>query len=246
MDCRHTFLLGLALMTGVAGCLPQSMMVSDDPDKKKESEIVKHPPSAHTCVVVGDQQASQGDMQPAGSGAAAEYYDNARLQYQQALQIDPKHVPAYHGLARLYLALGNTDQAIRTYTEAVKLLPKDGSLWFELGACHSRVRSFDKALSALHPGLHELDPNSRLYAGNHRGQCLAAAGRYDEAVGVLCKQVGEGKAHYDVAQIAEHNHQDAVARRHVRAALAAEPTNPGALEMLARLDERQVWNDGGG
>src|SRR4051794_18317544 len=120
MDCRHTFLLGLALMSGVAGCLPQSMMVSEEPEKKKEVEVAKRPPSAHTCVAVGDQQASQGDMQPAGSGAAAEYYERARLEYQQAIQIDPKHVPAYHALARLYLALGDSRQATGTYTEALK------------------------------------------------------------------------------------------------------------------------------
>jgi tetratricopeptide (TPR) repeat protein len=236
MDCRHTFLLGLALTTGVAGCLPQSMMVPDEPEKKKEVEVVKHPPkNASTCVAMGNQQADQAEMEPAGSAAAEGYSERARLAYQQAIQIDPKHIPAYHALARLYLALGDVDQATRTYTEALKLCPKDSSLWFELGwKCYARARNFDRALDALHRAC-ELEPNNRFYA-EISGQCLAAAGRYDEAVRVLNKYMGEAKAHYDVARMAEHNHQDGIARQHLQAALNAEPTNPGALEMLARLN----------
>jgi Tfp pilus assembly protein PilF len=236
MDCRHTFLLGLALMSGVAGCLPQSMMVSDTPEKKKEVEVVKHPPkNASTCVAIGDQQASQAEMEPAGSATAEGYSERARLSYQQAIEIDPKHIPAYHALARLYLTLGDVDQATRTYSEALKLCPKDSSLWFELGwKCYARAKHFDQALDALHHAC-ELDPKNRLY-GEISGHCLAAAGRYDEAATVLSKYSGEAKAHYDVARMAEHNHQDEVARQHLRATLNVEPANPGAIEMLARMD----------
>jgi predicted Zn-dependent protease len=92
----------------------------------------------------------------------------------------------------------------------------------------------DRALDAL-PRACELEPNNRFYA-EISGQCLAAAGRYDEAVRVLSKYTGEAKAHYDVARMAEHNRQDAIARLHLQSALNAEPTNPGALEMLARLN----------
>ena len=59
-------------------------------------------------------------------------FDMARRSYQQALEIDPKYLPAYAALAGLYEKLNDYELAQASYRGALKVQPKDANIWFDI------------------------------------------------------------------------------------------------------------------
>jgi tetratricopeptide (TPR) repeat protein len=241
MDCRRKLWLGLALLGG-AGCshtadkTPQQMAGLPPPDAviKKEEPLPAKTPKAVSCVAAGDfyvGEAAQRDAEPVKQ---EQLRDQARKAYQQALALDPKHLPAYRGLANLYVMMGMPDKAVEVLGKAVKKFPKDASVWYDMGMVQGRRKDWPRALEALARAT-ELDPDNRPYASTF-GFTLARAGRYDEAVACFTKLYGEARAYYNVARMLEHLKQPELCRRYALRALELGPTLTAAAELLARLD----------
>lgn len=57
--------------------------------------------------------------------AKAGKYQEAVIQFRNAIQIDPRFAPAHGDLARAYLKLGSSETAFREFTETVTLDPKN-------------------------------------------------------------------------------------------------------------------------
>ncbi len=64
---------------------------------------------------------------------AEEKYPEARLDFKNALQIDPKHGPAFFQLGRAELKLKSYQAAYKAFLEAEKQLPNDPEIQIELG-----------------------------------------------------------------------------------------------------------------
>jgi tetratricopeptide (TPR) repeat protein len=239
MDCRTTFVLALGLV-GAAGCVPQTSIPTvpaPPPVVEKAKEPPRHPPkSPETCVSLGDFFAAQAAGAPQGSAQQERLYDQARMEYQQALDIDAGCMTAYLALGRLYANTGDHARAVAAYQKGLEKHPKQAPLWFDLGMCHARSKEWDAAIKALRRAT-ELEPENRQYQ-NVFGHCLARAGRYDEALAAFRNSVGEARAHYNLARMLHHMNQDAEARQHLQAAVRAEPTLEEAHRLLAQLEGR--------
>src|SRR5262249_42260975 len=101
MDCRGKLWLGLALL-GEAGCSttsdkPQPVVGLPPPGAviKKEEPLPRKDPTANICVKAGDFYAGEAALLDAEQARQEQLRDQARKAYQQALALDPKHVPAY-------------------------------------------------------------------------------------------------------------------------------------------------------
>jgi tetratricopeptide (TPR) repeat protein len=236
MDCRKSLVLALGLVGGAAGCVTTTAGPTAPAPVvlEKAKDPPRHAPKPETCVALADHFAAEGSSKPEGSAEQERLYDQARREYQQALDVDPNHVPAYRALGRLYTAMGDHDRAVSTYQKGLQKQPKDAALWCDLGMCHARHKEWDRAIEALRKAA-DLDPENKQYQ-NVLGHCLARAGRADAALDVFRKSTGEGRAQYNVARMLHHMNQDAEARQHLQAALRAEPTLEPARQLLAQLN----------
>lgn len=255
MDCRYSYLLA-ALLGGTAGCLHQdtapntglankanapATTESPAPNNSEDKPRVHYlgrteQPKPSTCVAVGKYQESLTNNPDRSPAEVEQFREEARKQYQRAIDLDSSYLPAYQALAQLYETLGDYERATKTYQKALKKHPKDASLWFEVGMCQARHKEFDPSLASLRKAT-ELEPDNRQYAKT-LGLCLARAGRYDESYACLKKVVGDAQAHYDLGRMLLHLDQNEAGKRQIEMAAQADPQFGPAQEFLAALEGR--------
>ncbi len=129
MDCRRGLGLALCLLGGAVGCQHQvatlppsgSMPLANQPAPpdpsqiKKASDVPPKEPPAAVLVSWGDFKAGEAFAPSLPPDRQQQIRDDARREYQRALASDPKYVPAYKGLARLYTAMHDQMHAVETY-----------------------------------------------------------------------------------------------------------------------------------
>lgn len=256
MDCRWTFCLAAALLTGAVGCdaktLPLWPAVSGDSaghpptantPNSSESSANPKPPSANlvfpevkelkpaTLVAFAALKEQSTAKSPAQAEANRE---EARKAYLQALKQDPTYVPAHLGIARLFELQNNHARALEHYRKALKLAPNDSRNWLEVGMCHARHKEWNQAIEHLRKAS-QLDPDNQS-CGKYLGLCLARAGKPDEALLCLLNVEGEAQAHYTVARMMHHLKQDEASKQYARQALVADPKLEGAQQLLNELE----------
>jgi tetratricopeptide (TPR) repeat protein len=254
MDCRKSCWLGMALMTGVFGCVTRSSMsnlpstTSITPDSSaytpvalevtQEKDLPKRQPKPSTFVALGNFQEREAVGSERTPQDREQLLDRARRSYQQALEIDPNNVAALKALAQLYVTTKDHDRAIGTYQSALKAAPKDASIWFDLGMYQMQCKEWASAVEDMRQAV-ALDPENRHYTKT-LGFCLARAGRFDESLICLQQAVGPAEAHYDVARMQLHLQQGEAARQHLYLALQADPQHKEARMLLAQLEAPPV------
>jgi len=221
MDCRRTLLPAVWLLGGALGCAgdPRAAPVRETPP----------PPLA------GDWAAGEARARPKGSTEQEQMRDTARKSFQQAMTINPTYLPAYRSLAKLYVEMDDYEHAVATYHKALRLQPRNGALWFDLGMCHARYKAWPAALDALNRA-HDCDPENRQYL-NTLGHALARTGRYQDSLNCFVRSYGnEAMAHYQLARMLHHLGQNDQARQCLQAALQRdpnlEPAAPPSRELL--------------
>jgi tetratricopeptide (TPR) repeat protein len=201
---------------------------------RPERELAKRQPRAKTCVEYGRFREEEANAPGRPPAERELLLDQARKMYQQALQVDPKNLPAFLALARLYSARGDHDRAVTTYQKAVKAHPKEAAVWSELGMCHARQKEWEPALRCLRKAV-DLDPENR-QAAHNLGYCLARSGRFEESLACFTRTDGEAKAHYNVARMLLHMQENDRSRHHLRMALQKDPHLLAAQQLLAQIE----------
>lgn len=247
MECLHIaqairrlWPLTLCLFLGL-GCYPQATLPlapNNAPPGAAQSvtaekDLPKRKPQASTCVAFGDLE-YKGALDMTRTPLQKEQaLEMARQYYQQALRTDAKCLDAYTGLARTYGQLGDHNAAVTTYQKGLKVFPKQAALWYELGMCQARSKEWGPAVEHLRQAS-ELDPDNRIYS-HMLAYTLARAGRYDESFACFKKTLGEAQAHYNIARMLHHLHQDEASKQRLQQALQADPTLEPAKQLLAQL-----------
>lgn len=252
MDCRRTVLLSLGLLGAVAGCRtsptqPNTTVFSTSPSGtpvamgepidmskvKKEAPLPRHPAPASVDVSLGNLWALEATApmrQPLERQALRE---KARQAYQEALAVDPKYIPAYQALGKLYQTLDDHDHAVATYKKALAMAPQQGSLWYDLGICHKQAREWDQATACLRKAV-EREPENRLYV-HMLGYTLALCGRMDESLACFTRVDGESRARYNLARLLERLGKREESRQQVELSLKQNPNFPEARDLLSAL-----------
>jgi tetratricopeptide (TPR) repeat protein len=105
-------------------------------------------------------------------------YDQAILNFNRAVDIEPDFADAYRMRARAYVAQSDPDPAIRDFSKVAELQPSDASAFTELGFVHLDKKEYPAAIAdadratALDPKLsraYNLRANARRGAGDLRG-----------------------------------------------------------------------------
>lgn len=241
MDGRGTWRLSVLLLMTAAGCQHQVMTVpspgstfpgNNVPPPPDRSQIKPAKPKLKELpplvwVKHGDFQAGEAAAADIDPGRRQELREQARGDYKKALKIDPKCLPAYQGLARLYLAMHDAPLAIETYRKALKVAPKNARLWYDLALCHNSQKNWGPALDCLSRAV-QLDAGNRSYL-NALGIVLAESGRYQESLNCFIRSNGEALGYYRLAQTLQRLQQPELSRRYFEAAVQKDPSLEPAL-----------------
>jgi tetratricopeptide (TPR) repeat protein len=246
MDCRRSVQLASLCLLPVSlclapGCTPTTQQVVNQPAPppqvavaaKKDSELPKKSPKPSTCVMSAEFFRVEANASQYTPEQRDELREKARIEYLQALRLEPTNAAAQLGLARLYFDMNNQDQSVAAYQKALKQDPKNVTLLYELGMVYARSKEWEPALVHLNSAF-ELDPANKQCATTY-GHCLARAGRIDEALAVYRKVMGEALAHYNLARMLHHMNQDGLSRQQLDLALRADPQLSEARELLVQL-----------
>ena len=114
-------------------------------------------------------------------------YQEAVIQFRNAVQLDPKSGEARYQLGLTYLGLNNPEAAFKELTEAVALQPSNLDAHLKLASLHIVRREFDKA-TALAAKVIKADPKNGM-AHAVLGQKHAAKGELADAVAELEKAI---------------------------------------------------------
>jgi tetratricopeptide (TPR) repeat protein len=174
------------------------------------------------AAVVADEARSPQDRQNAVA--------LAKKNYRRAIQLDPKYIPAYLGLAHVCSDAGEHDEAILVLDTALAKFPREGQLWYDRGMVMGRLRRYDEAIRNLQKAV-EIDSKNPKY-GKSMGLMLARMGRDEEGVAWLKKWMSEADARYNVARLMEHMGLTAESQRQLQLALKADPGHQATLELL--------------
>jgi Tfp pilus assembly protein PilF len=252
MDRRTSLVLVLSFAAALFGCAPHGPLPLVSSETKSApapppppppaaepapvSEARPHKPHASTYVAAGSLAEKTAEDPKRGPADRENMLEQARKAYQQAIATEPDYLPAYQGLARLYIKLGDHDHAVATLQKVLQTHPKEAPLWFDLGMCYSRHKQWEPALDCLRKAV-DLDPESRPYI-NTLGFCLARAGKLDESLACFQKIGGPAQAHYNLARMLHHLGQDEPSKQHLQLALQADPKLDAARQLLSHLDGR--------
>jgi len=240
MNVRKLALMG-CIAASCGGCITEtkSMPVTSERVSNikdlKEAEFAKREAKPQTWVALGDLYLTKACDQAAAPAQQSAFFDEARKSYQKALEIDPKFVPAYLQLAKLYVHRDDPERAVGIYKRAIEQNPKMALLWYEEGMVHCGSKDLNAAVQCLAKA-HELEPDNGHYATQY-GLCLARLGRPQDAVTVLARVMNKAEANYNVARMMVHINQPELSKQYLQAALVERPNHQGALTLIAQLND---------
>ena len=167
--------------------------------------------------------------------------DRARAAFEDALQLDPKHVKSMVNLARVLLEEDKTPDALARVQQALAVDSCSADGWRVLGRVYAQLRNTDEALGAYRTAL-AIDPQDT-WSMNNMGLVLIRAGRYDEALGPLARAVqlsDEGVPSFqnNLGVSLERTGHYTLAADAYRKALDADTSYAKARVSLARVDGR--------
>jgi Tfp pilus assembly protein PilF len=243
MDRRGCLGLALCLLSGSVGCQHQVTTLSPsgqstsslpaassiDPAKIKKVELPKKDPPPQALVSSGDFKAGEAFAADVPPQVQQVLREEARQDYERALKIDPKFLPAYQGIARLYSAAQEHARAVETYQKALRIAPQNAALWFELGMVHHYQRNWGPALDCLSRAT-QLDPSNRSYL-NTMGVVLVESGRPEASLTCFVRANGEAMGCYRLAQTLQRLQQPDLSRRYLELALQKDPNLATTLTM---------------
>lgn len=242
MDSRGSLRLSVCLLIAAAGCkqevvsLPSSTPLTSfwgNPDPKQIKKMSPKPEDPPPLVLVskGNFEAGEAVAERTGPDRRQQLCESARADYEKALAIDPKCVPAYQGLARLCTHMHDLPLAVETYRKALKLAPDNASLWYELGLCHNFQKNLEPALECLNRAA-RIEPGNRSYT-NALGVVLAESGRYEESLKCFARSGGEAMGYYRLAQTLERLQKPELSRRYLEVALQKDPNLAPSIQQAA-------------
>lgn len=161
-------------------------------------------------------------------------FPEAINQYRQAIELDPRHLPALYRLAMLHTRLGQHDPALATWERYIRATDDPATGYSNLGyACEIAGRR-EEAESAYRRAI-AIDPQNQPARVNY-GLMLARRGDFPSATEHLSAVLTPAQVHYNLGSVHELQKRPAEARLEYRLALELDPALMAARKRLAALE----------
>jgi Tfp pilus assembly protein PilF len=207
-----------AAISGAVATKPKALPPEDDPLR-----VDKMPKRIGPEVYVGAARLLE------NQGKFVEAEDK----YREALKAAPTDLNGLVGLARLYDRQGQSQKALEAYQKAAHAHPNNGLVYNDLGLCLRRQQQAEKSVVAFRKAV-ELTPDNAKYR-NNLAAALVDSGKENEAFAELAAVNQPAVAHYNLAYMLNEKGQRENAVRHLRNAVAADPSLKPAHDMLHHL-----------
>ncbi len=256
MDCRKLLWMGSLALGSLIGCTRREV-ISTDPynpmpvensaasksigkrggrvirRKEPDDLVTQADGKPETLVKIAEVQSQLATDESRPAEQRQKALSLAKHNFQRAIQLDNRYVPAYLGLGRLCSITGDHASALTILDQGLARVPNDASLWFERGMVLGRQQRFDDAIQHLMRSS-QLEPHNVQYTKSV-GLMLARAGRPDEGVSWLGRVMPDAEARYNVGRMMEHIGRPEEARRQFELALRSNPNHRGAIAALEPL-----------
>jgi len=163
------------------------------------------------------------------------HLDCAEIQYDQALRLDPKHVPSLYRMGVVLTKDKKYDQAVAIWKRYIQATGNLASGYSNLGFTYEMAADPDNAEKAYKQGI-EIDPREKSCHINY-GLMLARQDRADEAQEQLALVLPPAEVAYNLAGIYEQQGAISRAKDELQKALAANPSMTQAQSKLAALPQ---------
>ncbi len=177
--------------------------------------------------------------------------DRALQEYQDALKVAESRAHrseltvadealAHRKIANVLDRSGRFRQAEPHYQKAQKLAPRDPKVWNDSGYSAYLQGRWDEAERSFRTAMKLAPGDARIRT--NLGMTLGAAGKSQEALGLLSANDGEAVGHANLGYLLASTGQNQQARQEYRAALAMRPDLQLATQALAQLDRQEQGN----
>lgn len=176
----------------------------------------------------------------AQASAARGRRPEAEALFAQLLELEPDHIGGRVGLARLHERHGDTDEAFRHLTEAIRRHPEKAEPLVARGAFLARLKRHPEAEADLHRAIRlapELpDPHFELgFALWRKGLAVDAAAALRRAAELAPTRAD---AEYYLGEALHQAGDDEGSLRALTRAAELEPGNPKPLQLMGRVLDR--------
>lgn len=184
------------------------------------------PPSPEFYIFAGQMCERQGDIQ------------QARGNFQHALNLWPGHVEVLRAAARMEDRQGNLPVAENLYQQAVTANPQHAGALNDLGLCLARQGKLEPSLQVLEQAV-QLQPAKALYR-NNAATVLVEIHQDQRALAHLAAVHDAPNANYNLGQLLVQRNRAADATPYFQAALQLKPDMQVAQDALNKLQGGQV------
>jgi tetratricopeptide (TPR) repeat protein len=80
-------------------------------------------------------------------------YDEAAEEYENIIQINPRHTKALHNLGRIYFQDGEYAKALKSFQNVLQLEPENTDAWNDLGSVYEITNNLIQAISTYRKAL---------------------------------------------------------------------------------------------
>lgn len=239
---RQTFEDAIALFQQAARLDPRSPLPLA---ALVEAQIVKFEKTKeHNSLVEAEQALSRAESLNPDSARVrladgllnqtAGQYEKALEDYRRALDLEPRNVDAFLGIASIYDKFDMPDKAVEAYSRAINLDP--GYYWpYELqGVFYYRRAKYPEAAAQFRKVIERAPGNFKPYS--NLGATLMDLGRYEEAEQALMQSLKlreTAPALNNVGAIRAYQKRDSEALEYYKRAVAMDPSDYVNTENLA-------------
>ena len=164
-----------------------------------------------------------------------ERWDCAIIQYEQALRLNPKHVPSLYRMGVLHTKTKQYDKAVTWWQKYINATGGIASGYSNLGFTYEMAADVPNAEAAYRKGL-EIDPKSQPCRVN-LGLMYARNNRVDEAREQLAMCLSPAEISFNLATIYEQQGALVMAKTELKKALEQNPNMTEAQMKLATLPQ---------
>jgi tetratricopeptide (TPR) repeat protein len=112
-----------------------------------------------------------------------EHYEQAIIEYTNAIKLDPKFAGAYYNRGVTYGKKEQYELAIADYSEAIKVYPKHADAYYSQGLTYGKKGQYDLAIADFNKVIEFSSKNANAYY--NRGLSYSKKGQYDLAIADL-------------------------------------------------------------
>ena len=178
---------------------------------------------------------------------ASGYFEKGQVtvaldEVKQALAADPNYAPAHNLRGLIYLRLKEPRLAEASFQQAIKLAPRDGDSWHNLGWMHCEAGQYADAVAAFGKALQTPQYAAASRTWMSQGICQARAGQPLEAERSLLRAFELDAANpivsYNLASLLLQRREYQRAQFHIRRLNNSELANAESLWLGARVERK--------